>query len=46
MNRHNGRRAHYRGRWKVLIQETIACLATNIHRLLTQNCALAAAAPE
>lgn len=45
MNRHNGRRAHYRGRWKVLVQEIMACLATNVRRLVTLNCA-PAAAPE
>lgn len=34
MNRHGGRRARYRGRWKVLIQELMACTATNVKRLV------------
>jgi transposase len=34
MNRHGGRRARYRGRLKVLCQEYMACLATNIKRLV------------
>lgn len=34
MNRHGGRRAHYRGLWKVLIQELMACVATNVKRLV------------
>lgn len=32
--RHGGRRARYRGRWKVLIQELMACLAVNVKRLV------------
>jgi transposase len=39
VNRHSGRRAHYRGRWKVLIQELMACLATNVARLVRLGCA-------
>ena len=39
MNRHGGRRARYRGRWKVLIQELMACLATNVKRLVRLECA-------
>lgn len=34
MNRHGGRRARYRGRWKVLIQELMACTAVNVKRLV------------
>jgi hypothetical protein len=34
MNRHGGRRARYRGRWKVLTQELMACTATNVKRLV------------
>ena len=34
MNRHGGRRARYRGRWKVLMQELMACTATNVKRLV------------
>ncbi len=34
MNRHNGRHARYRGRWKVLNQELMACMATNVKRLV------------
>lgn len=34
MNRHGGRRARYRGRFKVLCQEYMACMATNIKRLM------------
>jgi transposase len=44
MNRHGGRRAHYRGRWKVLIQELMACFATNVSRLVRLGCAPRAAA--
>jgi hypothetical protein len=43
MNRHGGRRARYRGRWKVLIQELMACTATNVKRLVRLGCALEAA---
>jgi transposase len=39
MNRHGGRRARYRGRWKVLIQEFMACTATNVKRLVRLGCA-------
>jgi len=39
MNRHGGRRARYRGRSKVLIQELMACTATNVKRLLRLGCA-------
>jgi len=39
MNRHGGRHARYRGRWKVLIQELMACMATNISRLVRLQCA-------
>jgi IS5 family transposase len=39
MNRHGGRRARYRGRWKVLIQELMACTATNVKRLVRLVCA-------
>jgi len=42
MNRHGGRRARYRGRWKVLIQELMACTATNVKRLVRLECAPAA----
>jgi transposase len=43
MNRHGGRRARYRGRWKVLIQELMACAATNVKRLVRLGCAQDAA---
>jgi IS5 family transposase len=43
MNRHGGRRARYRGRWKVLIQELMACTATNVKRLVRLGCAPEAA---
>jgi hypothetical protein len=39
MNRHGGRRARYRGRWKVLIQELMASMATNVKRLVRLQCA-------
>lgn len=39
MNRHGGRRARYRGRWKVLLQELMACTATNLKRLVRLGCA-------
>jgi transposase len=38
MNWHSGRHAHYRGRWKVLIQELTACMATNVKRLVRLVC--------
>jgi transposase len=34
MNRHGGRRARYRGRWKVLVQELMASTATNVKRMV------------
>jgi transposase len=34
VNRHGGRHARYRGRWKVLIQELTASVATNVKRLV------------
>jgi len=39
MNCHGGRHARYRGRWKVLIQELMACTATNVKRLVRLMCA-------
>jgi IS5 family transposase len=42
MNRHQGRRAHYRGRGKVQIQELMACTAMNIKRIVRLLCAPAA----
>ena len=42
MNRHGGRKARYRGLWKVLIQELMACLAANVKRLVRLVCAPAA----
>lgn len=39
MNRHGGRRARYRGRAKVLMQELMACTATNVKRLVRLGCA-------
>jgi len=39
MNRHGGRRARYRGRSKVLIQELMACTAANVKRLVRLGCA-------
>jgi transposase len=39
MNRHGGRRARYRGRLKVLMQELMACTATNVKRLVRLLCA-------
>ena len=42
MNRHGGRRARYRGHWKVLMQELMACTATNVKRLVRLGCAPAA----
>ena len=39
MNRHGGRRARYRGRGKVLIQELMASMATNVTRLVRLGCA-------
>jgi transposase len=39
MNCHGGRHARYRGCWKVLIQELMACTATNVKRLVRLMCA-------
>ena len=39
MNRHGARRARYRGHGKVLIQEMMACTATNVKRLVRLLCA-------
>jgi hypothetical protein len=39
MNRHGGRRARYRGQPKVLIQQLMACSATNVKRLVRLLCA-------
>jgi IS5 family transposase len=39
MNRHAGRRARYRGAGKVLIQELMACMATNVKRMVRLVCA-------
>jgi transposase len=39
MNRHGGRRARYRGRPKVLMQQLMACTATNVKRLVRLWCA-------
>ncbi len=39
VNRHGGRRARCRGHGKVLIQELMACAATNIKRLVGLLCA-------
>jgi len=43
MNRHGGRRARYRGKSKVLIQQLMACTATNVKRLVRLLCAPTAA---
>jgi len=43
MNRHNGRRARYRGSGKVFIQELMACTATNVKRIVKLVCAPQAA---
>lgn len=39
MNRHGGRRARYRGTWKVLIQQLMVGMATNVKRLVRLQCA-------
>ena len=39
VNRHGGRRARYRGRGKVLIQELMAATATNVKRVVRLLCA-------
>ena len=44
MNRHGGRRARYRGRWKVLVQELMASTAANVKRMVQLLCAPEAAA--
>ena len=44
MNRHGGRRARYRGRWKVLVQELMASTAANVKRMVQLLCASKAAA--
>jgi transposase len=43
LNRHGGRRANYWGAGKVLIQELMAALATNMKRIVRLQCAPAAA---
>ena len=43
MNRHGGRRARYRGLWKVLIQELMVATAANAKRLVRLQCAPAGA---
>jgi hypothetical protein len=45
VNRHGGRRARCRGHTKVLIQELMACAATNIKRLVRLLCVPAEAEP-
>lgn len=35
LNRHGGRHTRYRGRWKTLIHELMAGMATNVKRLVT-----------
>ena len=42
MNCHGGRRARYWGRWKVFIQESMACVATNVKRIVQLTYAPAA----
>lgn len=39
MNRHGGRHARHRGRWKVLMQELMVGTATNVKRLVRLVCA-------
>jgi len=39
MNCHGGRHARYRGRWKALIQELMACTVTDVKRLVRLVCA-------
>ena len=39
LNRHGGRRANYWGAGKVLIQELMAALATNMKRIVRLQCA-------
>jgi transposase len=46
MNRHGGRRARYRGRWKVLVQELMASTAANVKRMVQLLCAPKAAAAQ
>lgn len=40
MNRHDGRRARYRGNGRVLMQELMSCTATNVKRIVRLMCAL------
>jgi hypothetical protein len=44
LNRHSGRRARYWGTSKVLIQELMAALATNVRQIVSWLCAPTAAA--
>jgi IS5 family transposase len=39
MNRHGGRRARYWGTGKVLVQELMSCMATNVKRIARLVCA-------
>ena len=39
LNRHGGRRARYWGTSKVLIQELMAALATNVKQIVSWHCA-------
>lgn len=39
MNRHDARRAHDHGHWKVLVQELMACTAMNVKRIVRSLCA-------
>lgn len=39
VNNHGGRRARYRGIQKTLVQETMACFATNVSRIVRLLCA-------
>ena len=39
MNRHGGRQARYRGQAKMLIQQLLACMATNVKRMVRLACA-------
>jgi transposase len=43
MNRHGGRRARYRGHWKVHMQELMVATVTNVKRLVRLECALTGA---
>ena len=44
LNRHGGRRARYWGTSKILIQELMAALATNVRQIVRWFCAPTAAA--